>query len=195
MLEVVSTVLEEVIETRFKTLIQFHDVLHEFRGGRGGRDHNNGSKTCPWVGKFGTRPPIPDITWSKEVIWQPGMCTANINNGGVQGRTKTAGLNGEIFVMPGGSHYAERIPYPTIPSNQRDNTGDTGLSYTLQCGSLHRGSTLDLTYSGGWARHSQLARDEGGKEYGHVLCGCRPHLITGPRVDPRGHQYPYHNLL
>ena len=69
--------------------------------------------------------------------------------------------------MIGGSHFPERIPWPTIPSNQRDNTGGTGLSCTLLCGSGHHGLTLAITYSGGKICHSLKTQDGGGKEYGH----------------------------
>ena len=64
------------------------------------------------------------------------------------------GSTGIILFDPEGRYSPEWIPWTTIPSDPRDNTGGTGLSYTLQYGIVQHGSTQDITYSVGKIRHS-----------------------------------------
>ena len=61
LLEVVWKVVELVNYNRIKTVVQFHDVLHGFRAGRGGGNCNNVAQTRPVFGKFEPSPPLPGI--------------------------------------------------------------------------------------------------------------------------------------
>ena len=49
------------------------------------------------------------------------------------------GITGINLVDTGVSHLPERLPCPSVPSDQRDNTWYTGLTYNLQCGSGNSG--------------------------------------------------------
>ena len=80
------------------------------------------------------------------------------------------GFTGGILGASRGSYLPERTTWTTIPSYQGDNTGGTGLSYNLQCGSGQRGLTLSLTDIGGRIRNSLWDQNDSGKECSCILC-------------------------
>ena len=79
-------------------------------------------------------------------------------------------FTGEILGASRGSYSPEQTPLPTIISYQGDNTGGTGISYNLQCGSEQRGLTLSFTDIGGRIRNSLWDKDDSGKECICILC-------------------------
>ena len=101
---------------------------------------------------------------------QPGTWSATEKTGGVWDGTKAMVFTGEILGASRGSYSPERNPWPIITSYQGDNTGGTGFSYNLQCGSGQRGLTLSLTDIGGRIRNSLWAQDDSGKECSCILC-------------------------
>ena len=52
-------------------------------------------------------------------------------------------------IATGGNHSQELLPWPSVPSDQRDDTGGTGIAYNIQCGSGNSGTSLAITYIGG----------------------------------------------
>ena len=61
LLEVVRNVVEAVIDTRIKKVVQFNDVLYGFCAGGGREDRNHGAKIIPGVEKCGPIPPLYSI--------------------------------------------------------------------------------------------------------------------------------------
>ena len=74
---------------------------------------------------------VPSIPWFKKGIQRPGPWAATTKTGRVWYGTKAIGFTGGILGASRGSYLPERTTWTTIPSYQGDNTGGSGLSYTL----------------------------------------------------------------
>ena len=111
-------------------------------------DRYYGAQISAGFGKFGPGYTSLSVTRPKEGIIQPIPGETTTDSRGVQGGTKTTGITSGIFVKTGISHVVEQISWPTVQSDQRDNTGGTSLANTVQCVSINRGTALDVTQSG-----------------------------------------------
>ena len=129
-----------------------------------------------------------------EGVRQPRLGENTKNSRGFWGGTKTMGITSGILVKTGISHSSESLTWTSVTSDQRDNTGGTVLTYTLQCVSRQRGKSLDVTHSGGRICHPLRTRDGGRKVHGHILCVFWHDWIKVSRMDPRGRQCSHWNL-
>ena len=128
------------------------------------------------------------------MLWKPRPGENTKNNSRLKSWTKTRRITGRILVATGGSHWSERLLWPSVPSNQRTNTGVNGLTYNILCEISQYGMSLAITYSVGQLCHSWWSRYSGSKVYGSVLYGLRHDRIKGPVMTPRDHQCPHRTL-
>ena len=110
LLEVFWKVVEAVIDTQIKSVIQFHDVLHGFCAvRRTGTDIMELKSYQELVSKCGPGSTIYIITIPNEGVRQPLLGETTTNSRGLWDGTKTIGVTSGILVQTVSSHSSEWI--------------------------------------------------------------------------------------